>query len=157
LADPRVDEFVEAARLFCEAVEDARPPAERLAGTLASALVDAYARALELPHVAATSDEIPEDARQSSSDVQGTLESAFGDADAFRTVFDPTEDDDAYTSSLAQELYEIYEDLIEGRAWVARYGATDDCLWQLRWSFRNHWGDHAMHVLPALHWLCRYE
>jgi hypothetical protein len=158
--DGEINEFVEAAKHFCSAAEAGASSPDSLIETVSKALVAVYASALDLPDPQPTTDELfdgPD--KPAISPLANQLRAAFGEDDTFMTVYDATEPDpdDPYESSLAQELGEIYEDLKEAIALVDQHGVTADCVWQVKFDFEQHWGQHAMHVLPALHQLRRFR
>jgi hypothetical protein len=158
--DSDINEFIEAAKRFCAAAEARASSPDSVAGTLSKALVAVYASALDLPEPQPTTDKLFDASdRPTISPVANHLRAAFGVDDTFMTVYDATDPDpdDPYKSSLAQELGEIYEDLKEAIALIDEHGPTADCVWQVKFDFEQHWGQHAMHVLPALHQLRRFR
>jgi Domain of unknown function (DUF5063) len=156
--DRDVEHFLHAAREFCSTAESVSPAT--IVKELRASLTRAYLAALELSDRDPPTLEVLEAPPQPGiSPITEPLRAAFGDGDVFTVVFDATEptDDDPYESSLAQEVGEIYEDLKEAIALLETHGPTPDCVWDVKWAFENHWGLHAVHVLPALHQLARYR
>lgn len=73
-------------------------------------------------------------------------------------VFDPIYDEDKEPTQgwLVDDFSDIYHDLkIELRKidTIATNEAVEDALWQMKWSFLNHWGQHCISALRALHFL----
>lgn len=76
-------------------------------------------------------------------------------------VFDPINPDmenEPIKGSLSDDLSDIYHDLkIElEKINTNTNEAIEDAFWQMKFSFRNHWGNHCIDALRALHYLC-YE
>jgi hypothetical protein len=69
----------------------------------------------------------------------------------YQEVFDPYADppEDVVTGSLADDLADIYVDLREGAQLWSR-GLHDEAVWQWRFSFESHWGEHATGALRAI-------
>ena len=90
--------------------------------------------------------------------LQEELEVRFGVHDVFVEVYDPSKLDDEDTKpferSLSSELVEIDQDLAEAIAWLEEN--RPDALWDVRWAFENHWGQHALACLRPLHQLATY-
>ena len=54
------------------------------------------------------------------------------------------------TGDLADDLADIYRDLLDGLELYDR-GFLSDAQWQWAFGFRAHWGKHAVSALAALH------
>jgi hypothetical protein len=57
---------------------------------------------------------------------------------------------------LVDDFADIYRDLKIELTKIEKIGtdeAVEDALWQLKWSFTNHWGQHCINALRALHYL----
>ena len=80
------------------------------------------------------------------------LKEKLGDWDLYRQVFDPTEDTEAISGSLADDLADIYRDIKEGIV-LAEMGEAPlaDVVWTWRLHFGFHWGKHAMDALLTIH------
>lgn len=69
----------------------------------------------------------------------------------YQEVFDPyaSPPEAPVTGSLADDFADIYLDLTAGEeAWVA--GDADEAVWQWRFGFESHWGEHASGALRAV-------
>lgn len=73
-----------------------------------------------------------------------------GTFDYYYEVFDPFIRDELVIGSLADDLADIYVDLREGID-LLEAGHPNDAVWQRRFDYENHWGDHAVDALRALH------
>jgi hypothetical protein len=76
----------------------------------------------------------------------------------YREVFDPYEDstEPPVTGSLADDLCDIYLDLVRGEELWAR-GEFDAAVWNWQFHFQCHWGEHATGALRALHALAERD
>jgi hypothetical protein len=101
------------------------------------------------------------------------LISELGEEAFYWEIFDPTysekekepnlgwkiTDREATQGWLVDDFTSIYRDLkIELRKIdsIGTNEAVEDALWQLKWSFAHHWGQHCINALRYLHYLC-YE
>jgi hypothetical protein len=150
-------ELIAAARAFREALRgDAGEHefARQVRNTLARVYL---AAALLGPPAEVELDEDPPDyvRREDSRGLEERLAARFGESNLFVDVYDPTgidsEDAEACTRVLSAELIEIDEDLDRSIDWLEQHGARG--LWDIRWSFENHWGQHALACLRPLHQL----
>lgn len=70
----------------------------------------------------------------------------------YREIFDPYEppEREEVMGSLADDIADIYQDLRGGmNKW--RRGSSGEALWEWRFNFEVHWGEHATGALRALH------
>ncbi len=70
-------------------------------------------------------------------------------SDGYRLVFDPWEDKDVVEASLADDIADIYQDLKD----VLAVSGGKAKAWDWRFQFDQHWGQHAIQALYAIHWL----
>ena len=81
-----------------------------------------------------------------------SLGALIGDRNHYREVFDPYEPatEVEVTGSLADDLADIHRDLRAGlRKWMR--GESGEALWEWRFHFEGHWGEHLTRALRALH------
>ncbi len=73
--------------------------------------------------------------------------------DNYSEVFDPTEvpDDEPVIGSLADDLADIYRDVVTGLRAHER-GDRANAVWEWSFGLRSHWGAHATGAVRALHW-----
>ena len=80
------------------------------------------------------------------------LKEKLGDANLYWTIFDPTETNEAIYGSLADDIADIYRDLKEGLVLTEKRAATpEEVIWDWRFGFYSHWGDHAINALRTIH------
>jgi hypothetical protein len=146
-----VDIFVGEARAYCSFVEQASSLTlvERLR-TARERLLGLYSAALSLPSVE------PDDRGASpSADVPAEWP-GFEDKDVYWETFDPYEhqDHEPVAGSLADDVLDVYRDIRRGLTlWNA--SQTRNAIWEWRFHFDVHWGDHAVDALRALHRACK--
>jgi hypothetical protein len=81
-----------------------------------------------------------------------SLGALLGERDYYREIFDPYEPmtEAEVTASLADDLADIHRDLRAGlRKWER--GESGEALWEWRFHFENHWGQHLTGALRALY------
>jgi Domain of unknown function (DUF5063) len=81
-----------------------------------------------------------------------SLGALIGERNRYREVFDPYEPvtEVEITGSLADDLADIHRDLRGGlRKWMR--GESGEALWEWRFLFEEHWGDHVTSALRALY------
>ena len=142
--------FAREAREYCAFVRSACELA--LADRLAAArtrLLALYAAALSLPSNPAFGDvQVDADAPPPGP------WSGFAEKDIYWEVFDPYEQDQPVAGSLSDDLLDVYKDVARGLAlWDSSHHV--EAIWEWRFHFVVHWGDHAIDALRALHRACR--
>jgi hypothetical protein len=145
---PAIAAFVCAASEYCAFIEEAAmlSVADRMfvARHYLLALVAAAIR-LPLPEVpgsAPTTDVAP------PANWRG-----FDPFEIYWDVFDPYELSEPVAGSLSDDLLDVYRDLRRGLAlWEA--GKDGGAVWEWRFHFDAHWGNHATDALRALHRAC---
>ena len=75
----------------------------------------------------------------------------------YREIFDPINDktDEPVQGWLVDDFADIYRDLkIElEKIKLGTNDAVEDAIWQLRFGFYHHWGNHCINAMRALHFL----
>jgi hypothetical protein len=80
------------------------------------------------------------------------LKEKLGDWDRYWQVFDPTEDHEAISGTLSDDIADIYGDLKKGLVLIEMHEVPpEDIIWNWRFLFYSHWGKHAMDALLAAH------
>lgn len=156
--DPSVDELLKLAEEYCALLDSIRDiEIEIFLPRLAASLSQLYAIAIQLPYVEPATDEVPGSMpRKQDWGVWNTLRQKLGPLESYYTVYEPRELSDPVQGSLANDLFEIYEDLKEDIALVKGGAHPSDIAWSWRESFREHWGNHATDALRAIYWrVCR--
>ena len=146
-----VDTFVREARAYCRFVETASELvlAERLRAAR-ERLLGLYMAALALPSVE------PDDTDAPPSPNVAASWPGFAGKDVYWEVFDPYEHDatDPVAGSLTDDVLGVYGDIKPGLTlWDA--SQEQNAIWEWRFNFDSHWGDHAIDALRALHRACR--
>lgn len=150
---PDVASFVAEARQFCDFMRKA--PGVPLAKRLAAArqrLLSLYDAGSRLPHV-----EPPAgvDAGPNPGAPEGWI--GFDKFETYWEVFDPYVDDAPVVGSLSDDLLDVYFDVRRGLELWDREVPMSAAIWEWRFHFDIHWGDHAIDALRALHRACREE
>jgi len=163
-----IERFAVLVRQFCSVIEDASNlnRAEILSRVypLLPRLID---QAIAMPRAeeAEETDEVESDEvlpRKSGSTHEERwslfqlLQEKLEDWDRYSEVFDPARDMDAIVGSLADDLADTYFDLKEGLA-LQEAGETEPSrvIWEWRFSFDIHWGEHALSALRSLYFRFR--
>jgi uncharacterized protein DUF5063 len=151
--------FTRAVRDFRAALRNDEADLVEWTRLLRNAVAQVYVAAAVLPPGDVTTDDGPPDRVPTELKVSAELEVAaelrarLGGNDRYRTIWDATgafgNDVEPIESSLSLELAEIDSDLHEALAWLEQPHA--DVLWDLRFAFEQHWGQHAVNVLRPLH------
>ncbi|MEM6789038.1 MAG: DUF5063 domain-containing protein [Myxococcota bacterium] len=138
-----------AARDFCDFVETASSVKDvserlRMGRYCLAKLVTAGS---DLPLVEATTDKVVL-WYGSPPDWPG-----FGPHDLYWEVFDPYVDEEPVAGSLLDDFLDIYHHLKRGLV-AFDEGQQQDAVWEWRFHFDHHWGDHAVDALRALQRAC---
>ncbi|MFD2517732.1 DUF5063 domain-containing protein [Salinimicrobium flavum] len=86
------------------------------------------------------------------------LISLFGEDSYYWEIFDPTDEKDKESTQgwLVDDVVDIYADLkieLHKIDEIATDEAVEDGLWQLKFGFTTHWGNHCVNAIRALHYL----
>jgi hypothetical protein len=150
LLSPEVAAFVDQARQFCDFIEKAQGYSleKRLSGAR-QRLLELYDAGTALPHV-----EPPEgvEAGPNPQPAEGWL--ALESFETYWEVFDPYEEGEPVVGSLSDDLLGVYRDIRRGLALWDKDVPKAAALWEWRFHFDHHWGDHAIDALRALHRAC---
>jgi len=147
---PAVDAFVDQARLFCAFVE--RSSGLSLRERLLEArqrLLGLYTAGSVLPVV-----EPPEGIDASWDRQRAPGWRGFETLEAYWEVFDPYEEDAPVCTVLSDDVLDIYFDVQRGLDLWDRDVPCTAAIWEWRFHFDTHWGDHAIDALRALHRAC---
>jgi hypothetical protein len=151
LLTPAVLMFVAQVRQFCAFVEQSISieTRERLLGTRLR-LLALYQAALALPLVTPNTDAISKAAIPPPRNWVG-----FGTHELYWEVFDPYVNEEPVTGELSEDILEVLGD-VRGplSCWDAHPPQIADAIWEWRFSFDSHWGNHAIDALRALHRGC---
>lgn len=143
--------FVDQARQFCDFVEKASD--YRLLPRLSGArqrLLELYRTGSALPQV-----EPPEGIDAGPNPKKPKSWVGFDKFEFYWEVFDPFVDEAPVTGSLSDDLLDVYFDLRRGLDLWDKDVPKAAAIWEWRFHFDAHWGDHAIDALRALHRACR--
>jgi hypothetical protein len=167
---PALDEFAKLAATFCSVIENtaSEPAGDRL-NSLHVLLPRIYAAALELEATSvlfddddSVNEEAPStDSSRGESPMPAALDDLadyLGARRYYREIFDPySEPSEAeVVGDLIDDFGDIYRELSGGLSeWQA--GTRGEALWEWRFGFEGHWGEHATSALRALFALCAWR
>lgn len=156
--DTQLEAFTDAAMEFCGVVDRAASTSPlQLLKRLERVLPTLHQRLLELPKVSLgeRDDDIPEPSGEERTALYQALKNTLGRYNGYKTIFDSKNlQDEAVYGSLADDLADVYFDVLcPTRAW--KRGADPICvIWELRLAFYSHWGRHLLSAQKAiLDWL----
>ena len=181
VTSPGLDAFAVVAAEFCRVIVTHNDLGrERFLASAHEVLPRLYSAALNLPPTAVlfpNRSDVDDDKTSSAEDASATetdsdrltsdeaaalcmsLGILIGERQFYRTISDPLELDteSSGVGFLADDFTDIYRDVHDGLAkW--RRGESGEALWEWRFNFENHWGEHLTRALRALHILTsRYE
>ena len=152
-SDSILRRFRNAAKTYIEAVDSAsNVEFSAFFETLARCLAELYCAALYLPAVAPDRSEIEDDsfAQEQWATLFRSLKEKFGSHDTYWAIFDSTSEEKPVQASQAGDLSEIYRDLKRDLPLETLQMSRADLFWELRESFREHWGRHALGALKRI-------
>lgn len=122
-------------------------------------LLELYSRGHKLPEMEITHDvqfnnELSTDEKRS---IQAKINDCVGSNSLYSVVFDPfvLEDNQMTIGALTDDFSDIYFD-IKNALIIFQKGteqAIEHSLWELKFGFTAHWGNHAIDALRTLHYL----
>jgi hypothetical protein len=153
--DRKTLEFIECAKKYCEIIEGRdRVKPQLFLREVAKVLARLYALAMELPEVEIESENLLEKgiSEPQWNKLFGDLGQYLGKDDYYVQMFDPTdiEEERPVGSSLADDLADIYRDLLTGLANIEK-SPINDLIWEWKFNFKVHWGNHLTSALSAIH------
>jgi hypothetical protein len=146
--------FRVAAANFIEVVDSvSNLDSEIFLASVNLCLAELYSSALYLPPAEPETTEVDEtkfDAHQ-WGELLDSIKRKIGSHDVYWCVFDSTENEAPAQGSLAGDISEIYYDLRQNLQLEEKGIPQADLMWELRESFREHWGRHAIEALKAIY------
>lgn len=144
--DSIVQEYYELVKRYCSFIEGLVISRDRIE-ELMSILLQLYEKAFHLPKLEVR--DVPVER------FEGVLPLEMEIPDFYWMVFDPFDEEDEnklVCGMIFDDLNDIYRDLMEG---VSEYeiGEIGDAVFCWREGAAGHWGDHAVSLIKALHWL----
>ena len=153
-----IDEFVDIARRYCAWAEAAAGNPQQEMYQAREFLAELHLAVVRLPD-ADFEDSERKDA-VTYDEWKKVLERFSGlPVDGYWDVFDPLkeEEKESLWNSLADDLADIYRDL---KTYLQLYdaGYTEEAVWQWRFNFLIHWGQHLTGAQRAIHsYIDKYE
>lgn len=145
---PAVATFVWSAREFCAFSQEAgKLSLEERMRRARHCLLPLYTAALSLPSVEPAARAESRPSPEAPSDWQG-----FEQFENYWEMLDPfkLKPDEPGVGSLSDDLLDVYRDVRRGlELWESGHDAN--AVWEWRFSFECHWGNHAVDALRALH------
>ena len=163
--DAATEAFQRVAQVYCTTINTCgQVPAKRFLVDIHRQLVDVYVRIFVLPPSDAIHSDEEEVSHPSNISLgvdigalgfQALMNQLSGDRWYFE-VFDPWELDDnhAVAGDLADDLWDVYNDLRAGLELWSQ-GMRESALWEWRFGFESHWGEHVTGAIRALYMLAR--
>ena len=153
--DQTVEHFAVLAQSYCSLVVD-RTSHSRSAfvAQLRPLLLDLYSTALTLPDRWVDHDlQLRAQSTEEWMALYQSLGEYLGDWSTYHEVFDPYELDEPVTGSLADDIADIYRDLRRGLdlRLIDHPLSSEAALWEWRFHFYAHWGEHLTGALRPLH------
>jgi hypothetical protein len=158
LRAPTFTAYYQAAMDFCAFIEQSAPcrPLDFLLATRRH-LVRLYDAAAALPWVDLHSNQDYEETLDATlfHATLSIIAQRLGEARYYWHVFDPLDDAEntAVCGDLLDDLGDIYKD-VRYALLVFHLGQPDcqeNALWQFKFDFDAHWGQHCVSALPAIH------
>jgi hypothetical protein len=147
------DEFREAGRRFIGVVDSREESSrEQFLERVEKCLAKLHVYAIQLPNVEpatanGTTFSFPTDAWW---DLFNQLREKLGDCDIYWCMFNSTKYDEPVCGSLADDIADIYRDLTKSLDYANQNAPDADVIWEMRYSFTSHWGEHVTSALKAI-------
>jgi hypothetical protein len=164
-------QFLAAANKFVRVLEDSTFPKDEFLRHCHTALIELYSTGHKLHEIELkySSSESDFDRDELFDNKNAGIVSELGEEAFYWEVFDPTyseqegnpkqgwtiTDREASQGWLVDDFADIYRDLKIELQKITEIGtdeAVEDALWQLKFSFRNHWGGHCINAIRYLHY-----
>lgn len=147
--DPAIEQFAEVARQYCAWAEGELGEAHEEMQRARLLLAELHLVALRLPDLGIGKDK---DAARIPHDEWSLMFQKFGNLPltTYWDVFNPLEETEPVTNSLADDLADIYRDVKAGLSLFEARGFVD-AAWDWRFNFQTHWGRHLVGAQRALH------
>lgn len=144
-----VESFAKVSRKYCSWAETplSDDPISQLQFTR-QILLELHLGVLKLPEVDLTEEKSSAPEVKNWKDVLQRFSNL--PVDGYWDVFDPLKEDDPVFNSLADDLADIYRDLIEGLYFYDRSDLIE-AVWEWKFQFNIHWGAHLVGAQRAIH------
>ena len=156
-------DFYKIANDFCDFIENQPKGKTEFLKALRQYLLNLYNISLILPWVELQSN-IDYDDKLNSDEFENTLSFIADRLEGARYywhVFDPTKQDakELVCGDLLDDVRDIYQDLKYSIMIfnLDKVDCIENALWQFKFDFDKHWGDHCINALRALHFYLQAE
>lgn len=167
-------DFLVAAQQFVELLENGEIEKENFYKKSHQALSELYRTGLELENIklkySSSESEFDQIDKDALRKMNKNLIANLGKDSFYWEVSDPTyteeeekkgkdwniTDIETRQGWLVDDFADIYADLKEELTKIEKIGtdeAIEDALWQLKFGFYHHWGNHCINAIKALHYL----
>jgi hypothetical protein len=141
------DDFYLAALSYCRLIEKIDVFIDNNLIKLINSLLDIYSKAILLPDIQSNINE--------ECNFEITIPQInFGNYEFYWEVFNPYHLDETVSSSLSDDIVDIYKDVKKGLILFDK-NEHKEAIWQWKFSFDIHWGSHAVDAIRALHYVIR--
>ncbi len=152
-------DFLKLVRDFCDLIENYIPENKLVfLEVTQTQLQNLYLTGRQLQFVDLIHNAISE-ALVSKNDLENIsnfIAERLGNNRCYWHVFDPTNDNEAelVCGDLLDDLCDVYQDLKKAILLfdIAKPAEIERALWNLKWSFDNHWADSCINAAYALHY-----
>lgn len=163
LNNVHIQDAIKSAKLFCDLIESVmttKYEQDEFIDRLHERLGELYANSIDLPKIELLVEENnqEDEARKTFPELYSKLAEILGEYADYSTSFDPTilgEKDNYLQGWLTDDLADIHMDLKDILSNLEK--DTDqtiqDALWDLKFGFGNHWGNHLIDALRFLHYV----
>jgi hypothetical protein len=149
-----VQDFTRVAARYCKIIERAKQfPRKKFIDEIGQVLPVLYTAAEELPRTKPSAKKLPP-GRLSDREwdkLFHKLHRKLSSWDVYSMVFDPTKDKEAITQWLSDDLADIYRELHDFAVGAASEAALEDIVWEVKYAFGFHWGQHLTDALRVVH------
>lgn len=135
-----IPDFRNTAKEFCSFVELHTVIRKQDLPMWLICLLDLYKAALTLSYPDCVDDEEAEDGK--------TIVLAGEYPCYYWEVFNPIAEDTAVMGTLTDDIQDIYHEITQGLQMV-----ESQALWHWKFGFDNHWGNHAVDAIRAIHYM----
>lgn len=159
LALEETKHFLATARRFCTLIEEGTKTDVDFLLQLQVELLNLYQSALALPYISLTPREEQSKpvSKGTSEEIINSISKRLGANRFYWDIFDPTTDDDLEPGAgdLLDDVGDIYQDLKYNLATysVGTLVNMESALWEAKFGFEKHWGQHAVGAIRTIHFI----
>jgi len=153
--------FLTTAQMFTDLLEKKDIPKDKFLKQVHPILIDLYLKGLQLEQIdlkySSADTKLEKSDDELFLDKNQALIALLGEDAFYRDIFDPVNDkvEEPVQGWLVDDFADVYRDLkinLE-KIKIGTDEAIEDAMWDLKWSFLNHWGRHCISAIRALHFL----